>query len=209
MKFSKIILTCAFAYIFSACGMEKITTTKTDNTLVIDEPTPTVENEKNKSDTSDKNTTGTPSVKHPTSQSFLDGCLNNENIIYRTPAPVFNEKDLLICGIFQNLNISTLNGCWECSGDNVLSVHNETGIYGKNQSADSIRNRASVYGTRTDEGSVCNTSPSRPPRLVQTDGIIKGHLSVSTSFEDSICNESSEFFNLASCTKLKVYCKEL
>lgn len=206
MNFSKLILVYCISLTLTACGgLDKITRT-TDNTEVPYEPAP---KEGSNKKTDDKANEVPPTVKAPTAANYLEGCLENENIIYRVPRPTFNDSDLLICGILANLNFSIFNGCWECAPDHEMSVHRQAGLYGKNTSGDSIRNRASAYGSNTNEGSVCNLDPSRPPRLVQKDGTLKGHLSVSVSFEGSICNESSEFFNSASCVKLKAYCYEL
>lgn len=149
-----------------------------------------------------------PTVAKPTSADYLKECLQNENISQRTPKPVFAATDLLVCGILADLNLSTLNGCWVCAADNVLNIHDSGSIYGQSIGMNSIRNHASIYGTRTDLGSACNVDATRPPRLVHPDGSLDGHLSLSKSFDGSVCNAGSSFYNKPYCDQLEAYCIE-
>ncbi len=77
-------------------------------------------------------------------------------------------------------------GCLSCSRFDPDSVHNEFGHYGSRYSAYSIWNPYGRYGSPYSNFSPCNPYATRPPVVLDNDGLYYGRLTLNLFLPDAI-----------------------
>ena len=76
---------------------------------------------------------------------------------------------------------ATFLGCLSCDPYEPTSIFNSSGDHGSHQSAVSIRNRSSRFGSSFSNLSACNPRASRPPLIVDAEGKVHGRFTVNAT----------------------------